>query len=317
MAESSDTHSLDLASMSLGDHLEELRARIILALVGLVIATILTFSMGKYIIRFIQEPYDATIRQYAKARTKDPNTIPKTFAQAVLVNLFDGLAHDPNAPQIDPNLVQYMQAIYTKTFETWYQSPDVLSTMDNAMRLQTLGPSDALLSYMKIALITGLVISAPWVFYQLWMFVAAGLYAHEQKSIRSAVPFSAGLFILGALFFLFVVAPLTLKFFLVFGDMISVTCNWTFEKYITFVTTLMLVFGLAFQTPIAIFILNRTGLIALEPLRKSRKYVFFSVFVIAAIATPPDPMSQVSLAFPLYALFELGILLCVLFNKKR
>ncbi|MCF7974441.1 MAG: twin-arginine translocase subunit TatC [Phycisphaerae bacterium] len=302
--------------MSLGDHLEELRARMIMAVIALSIGTIISFAMGKMIIRFIQEPYFSVMDSYTKKQFKDPNALPPTLAQAVFKNVIQGLSSDPNAPHVDPNLVQYLQKVYTSTLKDWTGSPAMLSGF-TANRLQTLGPSDAFLSYMKISFITGLILSAPWVFYQLWMFVAAGLYPHEQKCVKSAVPFSAGLFILGALFFLFIVAPLTLRFFLVFGDMIGVTCNWTFQKYISFVTTLMLVFGLAFQTPIAIFILNRTGLVTIQALKSSRKYVVLGMFVIGAIATPPDPLSQVSLAIPLYGLYELGILLCVLFNKNK
>jgi sec-independent protein translocase protein TatC len=316
MGKSKDTDTQDLASMSLGDHLEELRARMIMAVIALSIGTIISFAMGKMIIRFIQEPYTSVMASYTKKQFKDPNALPPTLAQVVFKNVIEGLRSDPNAPSVDPNLVLYLEKVYTKTLKTWAGSPAMVSGF-NANRLQTLGPSDAFLSYMKISFITGLILSAPWVFYQLWMFVAAGLYPHEQKGVKQAVPFSAGLFILGALFFLFIVAPLTLRFFLGFGDLIGVTCNWTFQKYISFVTTLMLVFGLAFQTPIAIFILNRTGLVNIQSLKASRKYVLLGMFIIGAIATPPDPLSQVSLAIPLYGLFELGILLCVVLNKNK
>ncbi|NQV34037.1 MAG: twin-arginine translocase subunit TatC [Phycisphaeraceae bacterium] len=302
--------------MSLGDHLEELRARLIRALLALAIGIIICFSMGKYIINFIKVPFDAVTNSYTQKKYKDPNALPPTLSQVVLLNLIDGLSTDPNAPYVDPNLIQYVQAVYTKTLHAWTGSPDMIAGL-NTTRLMSLGPSDALLSFMKISFITGLILTAPWVFYQIWMFVAAGLYANEQKCVKTAIPFSAGLFMLGALFFLFVVAPLTLRFFLVFGDMIGVTCNWTFQKYISFVTTLMLVFGLAFQTPIAILILNRTGLVSTQVLKSNRKYVLLGTFIVAAMATPPDPLSQVSLAIPLYGLYELGVVLCFVFNKNK
>lgn len=302
--------------MSLGDHLEELRARLIKAILILGIGIIVCFSLGKYIIRFIQEPYDSVIQKYTQKKYSDPNNLPVTVAQVVLTNLIEGLATNPNAPHVDPNLIQYAQAVYRQTLSNWDAAAAVVVGV-NTTQLMSLGPSDALLSYMKIAFIAGLILTAPWVFYQIWMFVAAGLYAHEQKCVKTAVPFSAGLFILGALFFLFIVAPLTLRFFLAFGDLIGVTCNWTFQKYISFVTTLMLVFGLAFQTPIAILILNRTGLVSTQVLKAHRKYVLLGVFVIAAMATPPDPLSQISLAVPLYGLYELGVVLCMVFNKNK
>jgi sec-independent protein translocase protein TatC len=235
-------------SMSLGDHLEELRARLILAIMGLVIGTIICLFFGTRIITFIERPYN---------------------------NLM------PEHP------------------------------------LVVLAPADAFVGYMKISLIAGLLLSSPWVFYQLWMFISAGLYPHEKKYIHVAVPFSAILFVTGALFFLFVVAPISLSFFLKFGQFIKVEPNWTFQKYVSFMTILMLVFGIGFQTPIAIFFLNRTGIVSIAALKNSRKYVLLGVFVVAAVATPPDVISQITLAVPLYALFELGILLGYLAGRKK
>ncbi len=239
-------------TMSLGDHLEELRARLILALLGLAIGTILCLFLGGKIIGIIQKPY--------------------------------------------------------------------IQVMGEAAPMQSISPAEGFASYMKIALISGLILSAPWVFYQLWMFVAAGLYPHERRYVQVAVPFSAALFISGALFFLFVIARITLQFFVTFNEKIlGVESRFTFPNYISYVTMLMLVFGIAFQTPIAIFILTRSGLISIRTFSKSRKYIILIVFILAAVLTPPDPFSQVSLAIPLYALFELGILLSWLSerNKKK
>ncbi len=235
------------STMNLGDHLEELRARLILAIIGLVVGAIICLCFGPKIIDFIKAPY-----------TK--------------------LSENP---------------------------------------LVTLGPADAFVAYMKISLVAGLILTSPWVFYHIWMFVAAGLYPKERRYVYVAVPFSVLLFVTGALFFLFVVAPISLRFFLKFGDIIGVAPNWTLQKYVSFITTLMLVFGVAFQTPIAIFILNRTGLVSIQVLRRSRKYVLLGIFVLAAMATPPDVISQVTLAVPLYLLFELGIVLCWFAGRKK
>ena len=254
------------STMSLGDHLEELRARMILALLGLLIGTIISFSFGKLIIGFMQMPYSEAVEKLSEDS-------------------------DPNTP--DPNLAA------------------------ERMRLTTLAPADAIIGYMKISLISGLIISSPWVFYQLWMFVAAGLYAHERRYVRLAVPFTVVLFVAGALFFLFVVAPLCLRFFLKFGEILGLSSTWTFKDYVSFITRMMLVFGIAFQTPIAIFILTKTGLVTIAALRRSRKYVLLSVFIVAAVATPPDVVSQIALALPLYALFELGILISYLAKPRK
>lgn len=237
-------------TMSLGDHLEELRARLILAILGLVIGTIICLFFGKIIISIVEIPY--------------------------------------------------------------------IKAMGQEARMQTIAPAEGFVSYMKIVIISGLIISCPWVFYQIWMFVAAGLYEHERRYVQTAVPFSAALFVTGALFFLFIVARPILSFLVGFNEKIlDVESIFTFPNYVSFVTTLMLVFGLAFQTPIAIYILNRTGLVSIETFKKSRKYVFIAVFVVGAVATPPDIISQITLAVSIYALYEFGIILCWFAERKR
>ena len=317
-------------TMSLGDHLEELRARLILAILGLVIGTILCLFVGKYIIHFIERPYTIETEKYRRAkevaRAKEGKTTNASnyLLDAFNTNLLNALKTDPNAPAIDPNAVKFVHKVYAETMRRLAEDPNYIAVAADAypsglgQDLYATAPADPFIAYMKITLIAGVIVSSPWVFYQLWMFVAAGLYEHERRYVRTAVPFSTFLFVTGALFFLFAIAPFCLRFFLTFGDLIGVSAIWTFDKYISFVTMLMLVFGLSFQTPIAIFVLSRTGLISIESFKKSRKYTIVAIFLIAAIATPsPDVISQIALAIPLYALFELGILLSWLSIRKQ
>ncbi len=307
-------------TMSLGDHLEELRARLILALLGLVIGSVIALIFGTHILRFIERPYYDAMRGRLK-ETEVPRVQSESLAllDQFFATLTERLASDPNAPPIDPNRVAFIRDVSVKAVKAWTEqkcSAAEGKALPLDARLRVLGIPEAFTAYMKIAFISGLILTCPWVFYQLWMFVAAGLYEHERRYVRQAVPFSAALFIIGALFFLFVVAPLTLRFFLAFNDIVGVAANWTLEKYISFVTILMLVFGLAFQTPIAIFILVRTGLVALKTLREVRKYVILVTVIVAAVVTPPDVISQIALAIPLYALYELGIVLSYVSLRK-
>lgn len=307
-------------TMSLGDHLEELRARLILAIMGLVIGSVVALVFGTHILRFIEHPYTAAMRERIQ-KTEMPQRQSEMvlFVSMLFTGLTDRLDSDPNAPAIDPDRVEFLREVSIDAVNAWTEQMHGAAEgqdLPRDARLKVLGVPEAFTAYMKIALISGLILTCPWVFYQLWMFVAAGLYTHERQYVRKAVPFSAILFVAGALFFLFVVAPLSLRFFLLFGDIVGVAANWTLDKYISFVTVLMLVFGLAFQTPIAIFILVRTGLVDLKTLRRVRKYVLLGCVALSAVVTPPDVISQVSLAVPLYALYELGMLLARLRRKK-
>jgi len=236
------------STMSLGDHLEELRFRLILALAGVLVCTIISLAFSRYIITFLQTPY---------ARVMDDKS------------------------------------------------------------LQVLALAEGFTSYVKIALIAGLIFSSPWVFYHLWMFISAGLYPNEKRYVHIAVPFSAALFIAGALFFLIIAAPISVNFLVKVNNWLGLKSNITFKNYISFVTGLMLVFGVAFQTPTAIFFLNRAGLVSLKTLSGSRKYIVLVIVIIAAMATPPDVVSQITLAVPLYLLFELGVLLSYFANRRK
>lgn len=318
--EKKDPHD---STMSLGDHLEELRARLILAILGLAIGAAVCLIFGKKIIHFIERPYLNAVKSViADPDDEGPLSDSNDIVTAFCANLIAELAGDPNAPEIDPEIVKFVQKVYTETMATAMEAAaEELAEADNipsSHRLMTLAPTDGFVSYMKISLMSGLVLSAPWVFYQLWMFVAAGLYHKERKYVHVAVPFSVVLFITGALFFIVIVAPLAMQFLMRFNKaFLGVNSAFTFKDYISFVTLLMLVFGVAFQTPIAIMILTKTGLVSIAAMKRSRKYVFLGVFVIAAIATPPDVVSQVTLAIPLYILFELGLVLSYFWGRKK
>jgi sec-independent protein translocase protein TatC len=306
-------------TMSLGDHLEELRARLILALTGLTIGALVSmFVFGTRIIRFIERPYVGAMSKWIY----DKETPRLKSEMTSFVNLFFetmAVQLDPNEPQLDANRVEFLHKVSLDSVDRWIEQTRVAAgnkELPTFARLQTLAPAEAFVAYMKVSFIAGLILTSPWVFYQIWMFVAAGLYPQERKYVHTAVPFSAILFVVGALFFLFIIAPLTLKFFLGFGDVVGTASNWTLQRYISFITVLMLVFGIAFQTPIAVFILVRTGLVSITTLRRVRKYVILGMAFVAAIATPPDVISMISLLLPLYGLYELGIILALFAEKK-
>lgn len=306
--------------MSLGDHLEELRARLILALLGVALGMIVSLIFGRALLRVIEWPYLAAAgqRQQQKAQsTQIPQVETEALAlvNAVFQTMTERLASDPNAaPGLDPKRLAFFHEASTEAVKTWVH--EKYAADDEPDPLIVLTPPEAFMAYLKVSLIAGIILTAPWIFYQIWMFVAAGLYPKERQYVHKAIPFSAALFVIGALFFLFVIARITLGFFLGFGDAVGVASQWTLQKYISFVTVLMLVFGIAFQTPIAVFILVRTGLVAIATLRSVRKYVILGLALVAAVATPPDVISQVSLLIPLYGLYELGIILAIFAEKK-
>lgn len=167
---------------------------------------------------------------------------------------------------------------------------------------------------MKLTLLVAFVLSLPWVLYQIWAFVAPGLYAHEKRLVAPLVISSSLLFMGGVAFCYFLVFGKVFKFINEFSPK-SITVAPDIENYFDFVITMCLAFGVTFEVPIVVVVLVRTGLVSVEKLKSIRPYAIVGAFVIAAVVTPPDVMSQLFLAVPLCLLFEIGLLVAPLFVR--
>ncbi len=167
---------------------------------------------------------------------------------------------------------------------------------------------------MKVTLLVAFVVSLPWVLYQLWAFIAPGLYAHERKLVAPLVISSSLLFILGVAFSYFFVFGTVFKFINEFAPK-SITVAPDIEAYFDFVMTMCLAFGVTFEVPVVVVVLVRMGLVTVEKMKAIRPYVIVGAFVVAAVVTPPDIMSQLFLAVPLCLLYEVGLLLAPMFVR--
>jgi sec-independent protein translocase protein TatC len=167
---------------------------------------------------------------------------------------------------------------------------------------------------MKVAMLAAFIIALPWVLYQLWAFVAPGLYAHEKRLIAPLVISSSILFILGVAFCYFFVFGVVFPFINNFAPK-SVSVAPDIDSYVDFVLTMFFAFGITFEVPIVVIVLVRMGLVPLAKLKQIRPYVIVAAFVIAAVVTPPDIMSQLMLAVPLCLLYEIGLLVAPIFER--
>lgn len=161
---------------------------------------------------------------------------------------------------------------------------------------------------VKVTLMVSFVIALPFVLYQVWSFIAPGLYAHERRMGLPLVLGSTVLFLLGMAFCYFFVFGTVFKFINEFAPK-SITPAPDIEQYLSFVMTMFLAFGLTFEVPVAVILLVKAGLVSIEKLKEARPYVIVGAFIIAAIITPPDVISQFMLAVPMCVLYELGILI--------
>ncbi len=175
--------------------------------------------------------------------------------------------------------------------------------------------AEAFFTYMKVAFVAGLILASPFVLYQIWAFVAPGLYRHEKKYVVPFVLAGSFFFALGIFFGYYVALPVGFKFLLGFAtDFIKPLPSM--KEYLSFSIKFLLAFGLVFEFPVVLVLLARIGVVDARTLARQRKYAILLIFVFAAIVTPPDIVSQVIVALPMIGLYELSILLSKKKKKK-
>ena len=195
-------------------------------------------------------------------------------------------------------------------------APAVAALGPEGAKLQAIAPTEIFFTYVKCALLAGFVIALPVIFWQLWSFVAPGLYANEKKALLPFVGCSSALFAGGAVFGYSLVFPLMFDFLTGF-DSEFVVSAWTMREVFSLTSRLFLVFGIAFELPLFIFFLSLAGIVSARQLFRLTPYAVLGVFVVGAVLTPPDPVSQVFLAVPLMALYLLGVGVAWIFEGKQ
>jgi sec-independent protein translocase protein TatC len=178
------------------------------------------------------------------------------------------------------------------------------------------GLPEAFFTYLKVALLSGIMVGSPVILYQFWMFVAPGLYQKERRMMIPIVILSSFFFISGALFGYFVVFPWGFKFFLGFATE-SIRPLPSMKEYLAFSAKLLLAFGLVFELPMVLTFLARLGIVSVDFLKRNRKYALLLFFAGAAILTPPDVVTQVMMAVPLMLMYEISIIGARFFGKKK
>jgi sec-independent protein translocase protein TatC len=169
---------------------------------------------------------------------------------------------------------------------------------------------------LKVTMMVAFILALPFVLYQAWAFVAPGLYAHEKKLVLPLVVTSTVLFVLGVAFCYYFVFGQVFKFIASFAPK-SITPAPDIEQYLSFVLTMFLAFGLTFEVPVALIVLVRFGVVDVQKLKEFRPYFIVGAFVVAAVVTPPDVVSQLALAIPMCLLYELGIFLARFFKPPE
>lgn len=195
----------------------------------------------------------------------------------------------------------------------WLAQP-MINALPAGSKMIATGVVTPFLIPMKVTMMLAVMVSLPWVLYQAWAFIAPGLYLHEKRLVAPLVISSSVLFLVGVAFCYFFVFGTVFKFINEFAPK-SISVAPDIENYFDFVLTMCMAFGLTFEVPVVVVVLVRMGLVTVEKLKAIRPYVIVGAFVIAAVLTPPDIMSQLFLAIPLCLLYEVGLLVAPFFQR--
>lgn len=191
----------------------------------------------------------------------------------------------------------------------------LLKVMPSGSSLIFISVAEAFFTYMKVAFMAGLILASPYILYQVWAFVAPGLYSKEKRYVVPFVFIGSLFFALGILFGYFIAIPFGFKFLLGYAsDFIKPMPSM--KEYLSFTIKFLLAFGLVFEFPVVLLLLSMIGVIDAKVLARQRKYAILLIFIFAAVMTPPDIVSQLLMALPLIGLYELSILLSKVFGKK-
>ncbi len=243
---------------------------------------------------------------------KTDNKFDRTIIVSVMPSELADALHDYN-PDAYPAAKLIAEDDEEKSFKIRIAAPEfqqLETVIDRQNQTVTLNVQEAFMTYLKVAFIAGLLIASPWVFREIWMFVAAGLYPHERKYIYIYLPMSLFLFTGGAVFCFYAVFPFVLKFLLSFNAMLDVNPQIRLSEWINFAVMLPVMFGVSFQLPLVMLFLERISVFEISDYREKRRMAILVIAFLSMILTPADPMSMLLMMFPLTLLYELGIILC-------
>jgi sec-independent protein translocase protein TatC len=309
--------------MTFGEHLEELRTHLWRAVVGFLVCLVVSLFFGREVLQFIAAPVEKQLNKFFDervARSRDdlaagkPDAVAMNQPREVAMEVHRGdfaALQGKDAPADGPEWMPLRLRV--PPLELAIALNEAERQIGRRPGLSTLSVQEGFLAYFKVSIFSGLVIGSPWIIYQIWLFVAAGLYPHEKRFVYTYLPFSVGLFIGGVLICQFIVMPKAIEALLWFNKWTGLEPDVRFSEWLGFALLMPLVFGLSFQVPLIMLFLERIGVMTVEGYWGMWKLNFFLIHVFAAIVTPSiDPLSMEFLALPMFGLYLLGILLCKL-----
>ncbi len=332
MARSRDL--FDDTTMTFGEHLEVLRFHLFRAIVGLVIAVSVTLFFGDRIFMWLRNPIETALRERGiKNVTMD---VPKESFYSYLTGMFSSKKPEEAPPEPEKLKQDQLRVLVEKSdlLKALGQSVPVVSkdsaestrvelvltapefaqlqrVIEDTSKLTTFKVEEGFMAYMKVCFFSGLLLASPWVFYQIWLFIAAGLYPHERKYVHVYLPMSVGLFVLGALAGYYYAFPLMLDFLIGFNQWLGIGVIPRLSEYISLAMLMPLMFGISFQLPLVMVFLERIGVCSVDTYKENWRIAVLIISIASMVlTTSPDPWSMLLMMFPLLILYVLGIFMC-------
>jgi sec-independent protein translocase protein TatC len=301
--------------MDLGSHIEELRGCLWRALKWFILAMVIGIFVAQPVLKFIEAPLVAQL-QYHK----------KLYEDKVLVGIQDGNYGEANKPLAIP--IKITQAdlreqgipapeegitikVLISPVDIYKAGEQIRKVVDPGDGLVYLSILDGIFAWLKVAMYCGIVLAAPMIFYEIWTFVAAGLYPQEKVLVYRSLPLCIGLFVAGVCLCQFVLLPLAINYLLGFNAWLGLRPELRLNDWLSFAIFTPILFGIAFQTPLLMFLLDRIGILSVDLYIRHWRIATFVILVLSAFLAPsPDPVSMMALGVPIAALYWLGILMC-------
>jgi len=334
--------------MTFGEHLEELRTCLIRASFGLAIGVLLGLFVARPVVHLIERPLKralgdyytaAAIRTFDAWQPRQTGGVPLPYSREEVIDAVERHELSFELREIHPDRLARVldrggrdragsgdaaavggaaapgagETAAGRTFPTGSLVPVLLwqpLSRDPRVTITTLSAQEAFGIYVKAALLVGIVLASPWIFYQLWTFVAAGLYAHEKRWVWTFLPLSIGLFLAGVCLAFFFVFDFVLSYLLQFNSWLGLDPDPRISEWLGFVLILPIGFGLGFQLPLVMLFLERIGVFDVAAYRSQWRVAVLVIVVVSAVLTPADPYSMLFLAVPLCLLYFGGLALC-------
>jgi sec-independent protein translocase protein TatC len=321
-----DLDPLASSRMLLGDHIEELRVRLWLAILGYAVAVVLGFLVSRPLFEVLTGPIDLCLKEFHQRRlAAQQRKLEEGNAELLQAN-------SPREIPLQVRNDQLKAALHLPTSEDDQSWVDLTARIRPVSLMLATGPgyhavlrppsltaltvTEPFLVYFKVSLVLGLVIASPWLAYQFWAFVGAGLYRHERRLVYLFGPLSLGLFLGGVLLCQFFVVPAGVAYLLGYYEWLEIEPDLRLRDWLDFALWTPVVFGLCFQTPLVMLAGERLGIVSTDTYRNNRRLAIFLLAVLAAVlAAAPDWYNMLALAVPLWLLYEFGIILCRLASR--